>query len=73
MDNCQIYKSKELRLKTHILYNFFYHSKSNSIKNVFSCLKNQINRAVNNSYKNIIKILKDFRTSFNSEKTYKYF
>ena len=73
MDNCQIHKSKELRKyykdeKMNVLYNVPYHSETNPIENVFSCLKNQINRSVNDSYENIIKILKDFRTSFNPEK-----
>lgn len=73
MDNCQIHKSKELRKyykdeKMHVLYNVPYHSETNPIENVFSCLKNKINRSVNDSYENIIKILKDFRTSFNPEK-----
>lgn len=73
MDNCQIHKSKELRKyykdeKMHVLYNVPYHSETNPIENVFSCLKNQIHRSVNDSYENIIKILKDFRTSFNPEK-----
>ena len=73
MDNCQIHKSKELRKyykdeKMHVIYNVPYHSETNPIENVFSCLKNQINRTVNDTYNDIVKAVKNFRLSFNPEK-----
>ena len=73
MDNCQIHKSKELRKyykdeKMHVIYNVPYHSEKNPIENVFSCLKNQINRTINDTYDDIVKVVKNFRLSFNPEK-----
>jgi transposase len=73
MDNCQIHKSKELRKyykdnKIHVFYNVSYHSEKNPIETVFSCLKNQINKSVNDTYNDILKIVNNFRLTFNPQK-----
>ena len=69
MDNCVIHRTKKLKEyvkeeKMHLIYNFPYHSETNPIETVFSVLKNKINRNVNNSYEDIIKIIVEFKKEF---------
>ena len=54
--------------QTHIIFNAPYHSElKNLIENVFSILRNKINRNPNNTYEDIIKILREFRLEIKSE------
>ena len=43
---------------------FPYHSETNPIEIVFSVLKNKINRSINNSYEDVIKIIVEFKKEF---------
>ena len=66
MDNCVIHRTNKLKEyvkkeKMHLIYNVPYHSETNPIETVFSVLKNKINRSVNNSYEDIIKIIVEFK------------
>ena len=69
MDNCVIHRTKKLKEyvkkeKMHLIYNVPYHSETNPIETVFSVLKNKINRSINNSYADVIKIIVEFKKEF---------
>jgi len=72
MDNAKIHTSKKAKKcykknGMHIIFNAPYHSEFNPIENVFSILRNKINRSQNNTYEDIIQILKDFRMEIKPE------
>jgi transposase len=66
MDNCVIHRTNKLKEyvkkeKMYLIYNVPYHSEKNPIETVFSVLKNKINRSINNSYEDVIKIIVEFK------------
>ena len=72
MDNASIHRSKKTKEcykknNMHIIFNAPYHSECNPIENVFSILRNKINRSQNKTYEDIINILRDFRTEIKEE------
>ena len=72
MDNASIHRSKKTKEcykknNMHIIFNAPYHSECNPIENVFSILRNKINRSLNKTYEDIINILRDFRTEIKEE------
>ena len=72
MDNASIHRSKKTKEcykknNMHIIFNAPYHSECNPIENVFSILRNKINRSQNKTYEDIINILRDFRTEIKKE------
>ncbi len=69
MDNSVIHRTNKLKEyvkkeKMHLIYNVPYHSETNPIETVFSVLKNKINRSINNSYEDVIKIIVEFKKEF---------
>ena len=69
MDNAIIHKTKIFynyakKEKINVLYNVPYHSETNPIETIFSILKNKINRSVNNTREDIIKILVEFKKTY---------
>ena len=55
MDNASIHRSKKTKEcykknNMHIIFNAPYHSECNPIENVFSILRNKINRSQNKTY-----------------------
>jgi transposase len=69
MDNAVIHKTKLFynyakEEKINVLYNVPYHSETNPIETIFSILKNKINRCVNDTREDIIKILVEFKKTY---------
>ena len=65
MDNARIHHSKKfksylLESKMDIVYNAPYHYEFNPIENVFSILRNKLNRSENKTEENIKLIVYDF-------------
>ena len=65
LDNARIHHSKKfknyvLEYNMNIVYNAPYHSEFNPIENVFSILRNKLNRSENKTYENIKSIVDDF-------------
>ena len=73
MDNCTAHRSNDLmqyykEQKMHVLFNVPYHSETNPIETVFSILKNTLNRTKNDTYEDIVNVLRNFRTTITEEK-----
>lgn len=72
LDNASIHHSKIAKKlykknKMHIIYNAPYHSEFNPIEYVFSMLRNEINRNLNNSIENIKKTIDNFIKNIKKE------
>jgi len=57
-------KEYAIKEKMYLIYNVLYDSETNPIETVFSVLKNKINRSVNNSYEDMLKIIVEFKKEF---------
>ena len=73
MDNAVIHKTKKFmeyvkECKINILYNAPYHSEINPIENIFSMLRNTINRNENQTIEKIKESIENFKKVDNKEK-----
>ena len=73
LDNARVHKTKLFNTyvnknKLNIVYNAPYHSETNPIENIFSMLRNKLNRSENKNYNDIIKIINDFMIENNKIK-----
>ena len=72
MDNASVHRSNIFKEyyknnKLNVVYNAPYLSKFNPIENVFSLLRKHIQKGINNTKKDIINIINNFRKNINSD------
>ena len=73
LDNARVHKSKKFNLylgenQMKLVYNSPYHSETNPIENIFSMLRNNLNRNDNENELELIKSIDEFIKIDNKEK-----